>query len=244
MRSLAGPLSERPLTHYAPLDREPGALLRSQARSSAPCTLSRYFTTFPPIQTKSISPHPPPARACPFTPLAFARDVPGQTARCPPPRPRGAWKNEKGSRRRKPKQPSRCEIAPGPSYDRPSAHVAPLDREPGALLRSQARSSAPCPLSRYFTTFPPIQTKSISPHPPPARACPFTSHRYRSGRARADSSLPPAPPAGGVEKTTNKNQRKKKIPAELLGQGGRGPVPPGPPALVARLALVSPLILL
>ena len=40
-------------------------------------------------------PHPPPARACPFTTLAFTRDVPGQTARCPPPRPRGACKMNK-----------------------------------------------------------------------------------------------------------------------------------------------------
>ena len=136
----------------------------------------------------------------------------------------------------------RCEFAPGQSYDRPSAHVAPLDREPAALLRSQARSSAPCPLSRYFTTFPPIQTKSISPHPPPARACLFTPHRCRSGRVQSDSSLPPAPPAGGMQ--TNKTLKMKQNTCRVPQPGRGGPAPPSRPAFVARLALVSPLILL
>lgn len=114
----------------------------------------------------------------------------------------------------------------GPLSERPLTHYAPLDREPAALLRSQARSSAPCPLSRYFTTFPPIQTKSISPHPPPARACPFTTHRFRSGRARADCSLPPAPPAGGVK--TNKTLKKKQNTCRAPRPGGPGPRTPRP----------------
>ena len=92
----------------------------------------------------------------------------------------------------------------------PLAHYAPLDREPGALLRSQARSSAPCPLSRYFGTVKPSKGNYPLPHPPPARACPFTSPRFRSGRARADSSLPPAPPAGGSKNKTILTKQKKK----------------------------------
>ena len=115
-----------------------------------------------------------------------------------------------------------------PLSESPLAHYAPLDREPGALLRSQARSSAPCPLSRYFTTSPPIQTKSISPHPPPARARPFTSLRFRSGRARPDSSLPPAPPAGGSKnKTIITKQKKKYLPSSSArARGPRAPLAP------------------
>ena len=45
------------------------------------------------------------------------------------------------------------------------------------------------------------------PHPPPARARPSTSLRFRSGRARSDCSLPPAPPAGGVENKTMQHVR-------------------------------------
>ena len=124
----------------------------------------------------------------------------------------------------------------------PLTHYAPLDREPGALLRSQARSSTPCPLSRYFTTFPPIQTKSISPHPPPARACPFTTLAFARDVPGQTARCPPAPPAGGVE--TNKTLKMKQNTCRAPRPGGWGPGPPFPPALVARLALVSPLILL
>ena len=185
-------------------------------------------------------PHPPPARACPFTPHRFRSGRARSDSSLPPAPPAGGLVNKTMQLVRS-LAGTRLRFASLRSAWSLLAHYAPLDREPGALLRSQARSSAPSPLSRYFVTAKPSKGNYPLPHPPPARACPFTPHRFRSGRARSDSSLPPAPPAGGWK--TNKNQRKKK-PAELLGQGGGAPAPPFPPALVARLALVSSLILL
>ena len=48
---------------------------------------SKPSTPAPPT---SLPPPLPPLRARPFTPFAFARDVPGRTARCPLPLPAGA----------------------------------------------------------------------------------------------------------------------------------------------------------
>ena len=228
MRSLAGPLSERPLAHYAPLDREPGALLRSQARSLAPCPLSRYFTTYTPIRTKSHLPHPPPARACPFTPHRF-RSGRARSDSSPPPAPPAGGQVNKTMQLVRSLAGTRLRYVSLRSACSPLAHYAPLDREPGALLRSQARSLAPCPLSRYFTTYTPIRTKSHLPHPPPARACPFTPHRFRSGRARSDSSPPPAPPAGGLENKQIPTKEKKYLPSSSArARGPRAPLAPRP----------------
>ena len=45
------------------------------------------------------------------------------------------------------------------------------------------------------------------PPPAPRSRLPVHDPRFRSGRARTDSSLPPAPPAGGVENKTTQLER-------------------------------------
>ena len=71
-----------------------------------------------------------------------------------------------------------------------------------------------------------FKRKESSPHPPPARACLFTPLRFRSGRAQSDSSLPPAPPAGGVK--TNKTLKMKQNTCRAPRPGGPGPRTPRP----------------
>ena len=191
-----------PLAHYAPLDREPAALLRSQARSSAPCPLSRYFGTVKPSKGNYPLPHPPPARACPFTPHRFRSGRARTDCSLPPAPPAGGVENKTMQLVRS-LAGTRLRFASLRSACSPLAHYAPLDREPAALLRSQARSSAPCPLSRYFGTVKPSKGNYPLPHPPPARACPFTPHRFRSGRARSDRLAAPRPARGGRENKQN-----------------------------------------
>ena len=150
----------------------------------------------------SLSPTLSPLAPVRSRPFAFAPGRARPDCSLPPPTPGGGLKNKTmqlerslaGTRLRFDSLRSAWSLL---------AHYAPLDREPGALLRSPARSSTPCPLSRYFTTFPPIQTKSISPHPPPTRARPFTPLRFRSGTCPAGLLVAPLPTRGGLENKQN-----------------------------------------
>ena len=80
------------------------------------------FARVVPGRTARCPPPLPPLRACPDTPLALARDVPGQTARCPPPRPRGAWKTKTKTNEKKylPSSSARGAGAPYPPALPPS----------------------------------------------------------------------------------------------------------------------------
>ena len=165
----------------------------------------------------------------------------GQTARCPPP-PTGGMVNKTMQLVRS-LAGTRLRFASLRSVWSLLAHYATLDREPAALLRSQARSSAPCTLSRYFGAVKPSKENYPLPHPPPARACPFTTLAFARDVLGQTARCPPPHPRGACK--INKYQRKKKkITSRAPRPGGWGPGPPSPPVLVARLALVSPLILL
>ena len=141
------------ILHYTTLDREHGALHRCEslrrssiARSSfapflfarsffarcsdAPSLFARrlhalYLATFPKYteRQKLPLPHPPPARACPFTSLAGARDVLGQTARRPPAPPAGGMELNKTLKMKQ----NTCR-APRPGRGGPRTPLAPRPR--------------------------------------------------------------------------------------------------------------------
>ena len=138
-------------------------------------------------------------------------------------------------------------------------HYTTLDREHGALLRCEslrrssiarssfapllfarsffARSSdAPSLFARrlhalYLATFPKYTEKQKLPLPPPAPRSRLSVHgpRWRSGRARPDSSPPPAPPAGGMELNKTLKMKQNTCRAPRPGRGGpRTPLAPRP----------------
>ena len=147
-------------------------------------------------------PHPPPASALPGHVPRWRSDRARSDARCPPPRPRGAWKTKQRSSRDRSRAPGCAPLRSAPPAARSLITLRSIERSrhTSATLRS-----ARWPSALYLATLGPLnQAREIllTPHPPPARACPFTPFRFRSGRARSDSSLPPAPPAGGEENKT------------------------------------------
>ena len=134
----------------------------------------------------------------------------------------------------------------------PLAHYATLDRAQSAHLSTLRyapfSSVAFCPLSRYF---PEVYQKAeidLSPTRPPlapARSRPSLS----LGTCPVRLLAAPRPARGGRGKQTNTMERKnyhgkKKNTCRAPQPGRGGPAPPSRPAFVARLALVSPLILL
>ena len=74
-----------------------------------------------------------------------------------------------------------------------------------------------------------MSPRRASPPPPlpPLRVCPDTPRRFRSGRARADCSLPPPAPGGGIN--TISEPSKPSTPAPTSSQS-----PPLPPLAPAR----------
>ena len=74
--------------------------------------------------------------------------------------------------------------------------------------------------------------KKPLPHPPPARAVRPRPSRLGARGGPSDSSLPPAPPAGGEITLPYPyngklvNSRKRLNTAELLSQGAGAPYPP------------------
>ena len=149
----------------------------------------------------SLSPSRPPARACPFTPHRFRSGRVRSDSSLPPRPARGGGLVNKTMQLVRSLAGTRLRFASLRSVWSLLAHYAPLDREPAALLRSQARSSAPCPLSRYFSTFPPIQTKSISPPPAPRSRLPVHAPSLSLGTCPVRQlAAPPPRPRGGPGK--------------------------------------------
>ena len=86
--------------------------------------------------------------------------------------------------------------------------------------------------------------KKPLPHPPPARAVRPRPSRLGARVGPSDSSLPPAPPAGGeitlLYPYSGKlvNSRKRLNTAELLSQGAGAPYPPrAPPSSLGSRSL-------
>ena len=86
--------------------------------------------------------------------------------------------------------------------------------------------------------------KKPLPHPPPARAGRPRPSRLGARVGPSDSSLPPAPPAGGeitlLYPYSGKlvNSRKRLNTAELLSQGAGAPYPPrAPPSSLGSRSL-------
>ena len=90
----------------------------------------------------------------------------------------------------------------------------------------------------------PTDKDELSSPPPAPRSRPSARALPQApGRGRPDSSLPPAPPAGGVITLQNPSTRiAEYCRAPQPGRGG--PVPPSRPAFVARLALAARLSVL
>ena len=187
------------------------------------CPLSRYFGSVKPKARIILSPTRPPLRACPDTTLAGARVVPGQTARCPPPRPRGACKQNQAAH-----EIARGHQASLRSAWSPLAHYAPLDRAQSAHLRyTSFRSVTSCPLSRYFGSVKPKARIILSPTRPPLRACPDTTLAGARVVPGQTARCPPPRPRGACKQT--KTLEKKQNTCRAPRSGGPGPHIPQPP---------------
>mgnify|MGYP003449634290 FL=1 len=149
----------------------------------------------------NLSPtHPPLAPAC-SRPIAGARDVPRQTARCPPPRPRGAWKTKQRSSRDRSWAPGCASLRCAP----PGAHSLITLRSIESREHSYARKLARRLPALYLATLGQLnRTREIflSPTHPPlalARSRPSLALGTCPGRQLAA----PRPARGGRENKQN-----------------------------------------
>ena len=96
--------------------------------------------------------------------------------------------------------PRRASLPPPlpPLRARPDTTLAIARDVPVRTLAAPSRSRRGHKNNKLtIKTFNTCATIFPTPAPAPARACPFTPHRFRSGRARSDCSLPPPAPGGG-----------------------------------------------
>ena len=159
----------------------------------------------------SLPPPLPLLRARPDSPLRFRSGRDRPACSLPPPTPGGGINTI-----RKPLKPSTP--APPSSHSPPLPQLAPTHSPPLPLLapvrsrpfafapgRARPDCSLPPPtpgggintMSKPLKPSTPAPPSSHSPPLPLLRARPFTSLRFRSGRVRPDSSLPPPSPGGG-----------------------------------------------
>ena len=121
----------------------------------------------------------------------------------------------------------------------PLAHYAPLDREQGAHLRYASFHFAPLvdPPALCLATLRhshQFRRKVSLPHPPPARARPSTSLRFRSGTCPAGLPAAPRPARGGPVQHKTLKMKQNTCRAPRPGGWGPGPPPPPPPPFRAR----------
>ena len=94
---------------------------------------------------------------------------------------------------------------------------------PGQSLAAPSRSRRGHKYNKQtLKTFNTCATIVPTPTPSPARARPFTTHRFRSGRARPDCSLPPPAPGGGINTISKPSKPSTPAPPSSLPP----PLPP------------------